>query len=166
MSEQRGEVKMHVSAMIVFHFLGLLKQVMMLANHSVVKDVCSHQALIWFVFFLFCCVKASHQTSTHLKKKQLFLPASSLTIHDQSSGVSLCNYISRSFVTALSQHSTCWTPKRCLLLSAVCQEESRSRHFAKTKTLRIQNRMHFCVCERSRWQCLFACSRVSKWEGK
>lgn len=37
--------------MISFHFVGFLKELMILVSLSVLKDVCSHPALIgWFVF--------------------------------------------------------------------------------------------------------------------
>lgn len=132
---------------------------MMLANHSVLKDICSHPALICWIFF-FAMSKLFfffYQTSS----QKLFFLACSFTIHVQRSGVLLYNHISRSFVTALSQHAMCLTPKRSLLFLVMCKEESWSTHFAKTKTQwGEQNRIYFCNCECNHRQCLFACSRL------
>lgn len=124
-------------------------------------SLCSH-------LFFFCRVKAFCQTSSSLKK----LPPHFLVFFTaHRSGVLLCNHISRSFVTALSQHAMCLTPEKNIFsVSARCQEESSSRHFAKIKTRRIQNRIHFCNCEcnhRRGFVCMqsnvSAHPRVNKW---
>lgn len=145
-SRERG--KGAFLSFIVLHFDGALKQVMISASHSVLTD-------IYPPFFLFVWFATSKLfNKCHPTWKTFSRLTSFFSIHVQHPGLLLCNHISGSFMTALSQHAMHLTPKRSPLFSVGCRGESCSTQCAKTEAQRKQNISHSRICEHN--QCLLA----------
>lgn len=104
------------------HYVGVLKQI------TALKSVCSH-------LFFFAVSKLFDKHHPTLKKtSSSSLPPFFLFFyHSSLRGILLCNHISRSFVTALSPHAMCLSPKKDLFCSGDMRRGVFKQTFCQNK---------------------------------